>query len=125
LPVGALSRTPANEFHGYHSSADNLELVQPDALGDSFELYLAVIDVLEGNRSYENLNPKGEPQLGKRGLYRAIAGGTSEEEALLWVLNLSDGEHDLIEISDRSGLPFSAIRDAADALERVDLLRPL
>jgi aminopeptidase-like protein len=125
LPVGALSRTPANEFHGYHSSADNLELVQPDALGDSFDLYLAVIDVLERNRRYENLNPKGEPQLGKRGLYRAIAGGTSEEEALLWVLNLSDGEHDLIEITDRSGLPFSAIRDAADALERADLLRPL
>jgi aminopeptidase-like protein len=125
LPVGALSRTPANEFHGYHSSADDLELVQPAALGDSFELYLAVIDVLERNRSYENLNPKGEPQLGKRGLYRAIAGGTSEEEALLWVLNLSDGEHDLIGISARSGLPFRAIREAAEALEGATLLRPL
>ena len=125
LPVGALSRTPANEFHGYHSSADDLELVQPAALGDSFELYLAVIEVLERNRSYENLNPKGEPQLGKRGLYRAIAGGTSEEEALLWVLNLSDGEHDLIGISARSGLPFRAIREAAEALEGAALLRPL
>lgn len=125
LPVGALSRTPANEFPGYHSSADDLELVQPDALGDSFELYLAVVDVLERNRSYESLNPKGEPQLGKRGLYRAIAGGTSEEEALLWVLNLSDGEHDLIEISGRSGLPFGAIGEAADALEAASLLRPL
>jgi len=80
---------------------------------------------LERNRSYENLNPKGEPQLGKRGLYRAIAGGTSEEEALLWVLNLSDGEHDLIGISARSGLPFRAIREAAEALEGAALLRPL
>jgi aminopeptidase-like protein len=125
LPVGALSRTPANEFRGYHSSADDLELVRPEYLGDSFALYMTVLDVLERNRRYENLNPKGEPQLGKRGLYRAIAGGTSEEEALLWVLNLSDGGHDLIEISDRSGLPFRVVREAADALEGAGLLRPL
>jgi len=125
LPVGALSRTPANEFRGYHSSADNLDLVRPDALGDSFDLYWTVFGVLERNRRFENLNPKGEPQLGKRGLYRAIAGGTSEEEALLWVLNLSDGGHDLIDISDRSGLPFETIHEASDALEAATLLQPL
>ena len=125
LPVGALSRTPADQFPEYHSSADNLELVQADALGDSFALYLTVFDVLERNGRYENLNPRGEPQLGKRGLYRSVAGGSNREAALLWVLNFSDGRHDLIEISDRSGLSFQAICEAADALERVELLRRL
>jgi aminopeptidase-like protein len=125
LPVGALSRTPADEFPEYHSSADNLELVQADALGDSFALYLSVFDALERNGRYENLNPKGEPQLGKRGLYRSIAGGSNREAALLWVLNFSDGGHDLIDISDRSRLPFQAVREAADALEGVELLRRL
>jgi aminopeptidase-like protein len=125
LPVGALSRTPADEFSEYHSSADNLELVQPDALGDSFALYLSVLDVLEQNGRYQNLNPKGEPQLGKRGLYRSVAGGSNREAALLWVLNLSDGRHDLIDISDRAVLPFRAVREAADALEDVELLRRL
>jgi aminopeptidase-like protein len=125
LPIGALSRTPADEFPEYHSSADDLDLVRPEALADSFDLYLSVLDVLERNERYENLSPKGEPQLGKRGLYRSIGGGSNREAALLWVLNLSDGDHDLLEISDRSGLPFQAVSAAADALEGAGLLRPL
>jgi len=125
LPVGALSRTPADEFPEYHSSADDLDLVRPEALADSFDLYLNVLDVLERNGRYENLNPKGEPQLGKRGLYRSIGGGSNREVALLWVLNLSDGSHDLLAISDGSQLPFQAVRAAADALEGAGLLRRL
>jgi aminopeptidase-like protein len=116
LPVGALSRTPAGAFPEYHSSADDLEFVQPQWLGESFGVYLQVLDVLETNGVYLNRNPKGEPQLGKRGLYRSIAGGSGEEAALLWVLNLSDGSHSLVDISDRSGIPFAGVRDAASAL---------
>ena len=122
LPVGALSRTPADQFPEYHSSADDLELVTPEMLGDSFRLYLEVFDRLERNDRFLNLNPKGEPQLGKRGLYRAVGGGSSRETALLWVLSLSDGEHDLLDISERSGVGFDALRHAADELLAVDLL---
>ncbi|MFL5944420.1 MAG: DUF4910 domain-containing protein [Gaiellaceae bacterium] len=125
LPIGALSRTPADEFPEYHSSADDLDFVRSDALGDSFVVYLNVIDVIERNRRYLNLSPKGEPQLGKRGLYRSVGGGSNREAALLWVLNLSDGENDLVAISDRSGIPFGVVREAADALEAADLLRAL
>jgi aminopeptidase-like protein len=124
LPVGAFSRTPADRFPEYHSSADDLEFVRPEYLDDSLTTLLEVIEVLEGNDSYVNLSPKGEPQLGKRGLYRSVGGGSSEELALLWVLNLSDGAHDLLEISDRSGIEFSAIRAAADRLLEHRLLGP-
>jgi aminopeptidase-like protein len=124
LPVGVLSRTPPDEFPEYHSSADDLELVRPEALADTFERYLEVFEVLEGNGTYVNLSPKGEPQLGKRGLYRTIGGGSFAEAPLLWVLNLSDGEHDLLEIATRSGLSFPAVRDAAAALEGAGLLAP-
>lgn len=122
LPVGALSRTPADEFREYHSSADNLDFVQPDALGSAFWVFMRVFDTLERNRTYANLSPKGEPQLGKRGLYRSIGGGSSQEAALLWVLNLSDGEHDLVGIAERSGLSFADIALAASALEEAGLL---
>lgn len=122
LPVGVLSRTPADEFPEYHSSADDLELVRPDALARSFRMYLQVIDVLERNATYLNLNPKGEPQLGRRGLYRSIGGGSSEELALLWVLNQSDGSRSLLDIARRSGLRFEEIRQAADSLLEHDLL---
>jgi aminopeptidase-like protein len=125
LPVGALSRTPADEFAEYHSSADNLDFVQPSCLGESFVLYLAVLDALDRNAMFLNTRPKGEPQLGKRGLYRSIGGGSFQEAALLWVLNFSDGEHDLLAIAERSGLAFPEIASAAEVLEQHGLLQRL
>jgi aminopeptidase-like protein len=124
LPVGALSRSPADKFPGYHSSGDDFELVGAEWLDDSLATYLAVIDTVERNGTFVNTSPYGEPQLGKRGLYRAVGGGSSEEAAILWTLNLADGSHDLIGIAERSGLPFRAIREAADRLLEHDLLSP-
>jgi len=124
LPFGALSRTPADAFPEYHSSADDLDLVRPEALGDSLHAALAIVDALERDETLVNASPYGEPQLGRRGLYRSLAGGSSEEAALLWVLSLCDGDASLVDVAARSGLPFQTIREAADALLDVGLLRP-
>lgn len=123
LPVGCLMRTPPGAYPEYHTSADNLDLIQPAALGDSLAKLLAVLEVLEGNTTCQNLSPRCEPQLGKRGLYGSV-GGTSKdaEMALLWVLNFSDGEHTLLDIVERAELPFFAVREAADKLLAVHLL---
>jgi len=126
LPVGCLMRSPHGTFPEYHTSADNLEFVRPESLQQSLECYLEVVDVLEGNRSYRNLNPKCEPQLGRRGLYTGVGADPNHplsQLALLWVLNLSDGGHSLLEIADRAHIPFPDIRRAADALRRCELLR--
>lgn len=128
LPVGCLMRTPHGQFPEYHTSADNLELVRSWALADSLAKCVSTVEILERNGVFVNLNPACEPQLGKRGLYRAIGGQTDErtsELALLWVLNQSDGGPDLLTIADRSGLPFSAIRVAADLLLEHGLLDEL
>jgi aminopeptidase-like protein len=128
LAVGSLSRSSHGQYPEYHTSADNLELVKPEYLAESLQTFTDVIDVLENNRTYLNLNPKCEPQLGKRGLYSnvgATAGSKLKEMALLWVLNLSDGQHDLLQIAERSGEPFAEIRDAARALQRCELLKEL
>jgi len=126
LAVGSLSRSSHGQYREYHTSADNLELVKAQYLKDSFETFIDVIDLLESNRTYINLNPKCEPQLGKRGLYSQVgapAGSRVKEMALLWVLNYSDGEHDLLDIAERSGESFHDIRTAAKALQRCDLLK--
>jgi len=125
LPVGSLSRSTHGRFVEYHTSADDLHLVQPAFLAESLEKYLAVIDVLEQDRVYVNTQPKCEPQLGRRGLYRAIgAAGNARahEMALLWVLNLSDGQHGLLDIAERARVPFSDIARAAEALQQAGLL---
>jgi len=128
LPVGSLTRTPHGEYPEYHTSADDLDLVKPEHLADSLSIYLDVIEILESNSTYVSLCPKCEPQLGKRGLYRPL-GGLSDagnmEMALLWVLNLSDGKHSLLDIGERSGLAFGPLRDAADILEGHGLLREI
>jgi aminopeptidase-like protein len=128
LPVGCFMRTPHGRFPEYHTSADNPDLVAPAALAESLDTVLAILDGLEANQRYVNQNPRGEPQLGKRGLYRAMGGyaqGGADELALLWVLNLSDGEHSLLDISRRSGRELAAIRRAADLLQASGLLKEL
>jgi aminopeptidase-like protein len=125
LPVGVLSRTPHGCFPEYHTSADNLDFVDAASLADSLVTCLDVIDVLEGDGTYLTRNPNGEPQLGRRGLYGGTGGygeGRQFEMALLWALNLSDGTHTLLDIAQRSGLRFDAIRAAADALVDRELL---
>jgi len=126
LPIGCLMRTPNGCFPEYHSSADDLEFVRPEHLDDSFNKCMSIVDVLENNRTYTNQNPKCEPQLGKRGLYRKMGGEAQASEnqlAMLWVLNFSDGDHSLLDIAEKSGLPFSALRQAAHALSQHDLLK--
>ncbi|MEZ5226569.1 MAG: DUF4910 domain-containing protein [Acidimicrobiales bacterium] len=128
LEMGSLARTPYGQFDEYHTSADDLDFVRPDALADTLAKHIAVVDVLEANQRYRNLSPNCEPQLGPRGLYAALGGrkgDNSAEVAVLWVLNFSDGTHSLFDIARRSGLSFEAVRLAADALLEVDLLEEL
>jgi aminopeptidase-like protein len=125
LPVGCLMRTPYGEFPEYHTSADDLDLVRPESLAESLAVLAQAVEVLEGNAFYVNRFPKGEPQLGRRGLYGGLGGGTEGRErqlAMFWVLSMSDGEHSLLDIADRAELPFPAVRQAADLLLEHDLL---
>ena len=123
LPVGCLMRSVWGTFPEYHTSADNLDFIQPLRLAESLRVCTAIFDVLENNRRYCNQNPYCEPQLGRRNLYQSTAGG--EIPARLWVLNLSDGKHTLLDIAERSGIPFPAICDAADLLCQNGLLSVL
>lgn len=125
LPFGAFSRTPADHFPEYHSSADNLAFVRPEHLAGSIDVLLDVIDLVERNARVVNRSPYGEPQLGRRGLYRGVGGGSTEELALLWVLSLADGSRTLLDIAERAGLPFADVHAAAMALETHDLVETL
>jgi aminopeptidase-like protein len=124
LAVGSLSRGAHGSFPEYHTSADNLGFVTPAALAESAAIARDIVQVLEGNETYLNMHPRGEPQLGRRGLYRAMGGPGASEMAMLWVLNQSDGHHSLLDIAERAGLPFGQVRGAADLLLAHDLLRP-
>lgn len=125
LPLGALTRTAHAEYPGNHTSDDSLDRIRPATLAASIRAGLKVLDVVETNRTYINLTPYGEPQLGRRGLYRSAGGAVAtpdDERAMLWVLNQSDGSRSLLDIASRSGLAYETIRRAADRLEQAGLV---
>jgi aminopeptidase-like protein len=125
LPVGRLSRTPFEEFAEYHTSADNLDFISSTNLSESLGLLLKAVFIIERNKKYINTHPKGEPQLGKRGLYNSVGGHQQNKEfqmALLWVLNLSDGNHSLLDIAIKSEIDFEIIYNSSSLLHKFSLL---
>ena len=128
LSVGRLSRTPYGSYPEYHTSGDDLDFITPGSLAESLETLLAILATLEEAVYYENLSPKGEPQLGRRGLYSAMGGHRDKlerETAMLWVLNMSDGSHCLAAIAERAQLPLELVGDVAETLADHALLRRL
>lgn len=124
LPVGRLTRSPNGRYPEYHTSADSLSLIDAGKLGESMQVLARMISIIDANRVPVNASGKGEPRLGKRGLYGSVGGVAPAEfeQALLWVLSLSDRRHDLVAMAKRSGLPFAALHHAATALEREGLV---
>ncbi|MEJ0032563.1 MAG: DUF4910 domain-containing protein [Bacteroidota bacterium] len=125
LPVGCLTRTSYAEYPEYHTSADDLSLINADTLRESLDMYARILQMLEMNRRYLNVNPKCEPQLGKRGLYDSVGGdhsGKDVQMAMLWLLNYSDGAYTVLDICEKSGLDYSVMEVAIRKLVEAKLL---
>jgi aminopeptidase-like protein len=129
MPVGCFMRAVHGTFPEYHTSADNPNFVTSPALDQSFSVLTDVLDLLDANRIYVRTDGRGEPQLGRRGLYRAIAGqkeaGGASQQDLLWLLNLADGKHSLLDMAERAGVPFARLEHAANLALRADLVQEL
>jgi len=127
LAVGSFQRSRWGEYAAYHTSADNLDFIDGTHLEDSLRLIARMLDMIDADIAWKSTMPYGEPQLGRRGLYDDAQGRPLPEGvrmALLWVLNLADGQHGLMDMTERSGLPFQAIRAAAARLREAGLLAP-
>jgi aminopeptidase-like protein len=128
LPVGLFQRSRFGSIPQYHTSADNLDFIRPEHLSQSYRIIVSTIDILENDTAFCNAMPKCEPQLGRRGLYGAIGGdkdAAAANLAMLWILNLSDGKHSLLDIAQRADLPFGMIRSTAEQLKQYGLLNNL
>lgn len=126
LPVGLFQRSQFGTFPEYHTSADNLDFIKPEHLAASYRMIAAAIEIIESDRLLINTCPKCEPQLQRRGLYAALGGhkgGPAWSMTMLWVLNLCDGKHTLLDIAERADLPFCQVLEAADLLLGSGLLK--
>ncbi|QMU64030.1 MAG: DUF4910 domain-containing protein [Flavobacteriaceae bacterium] len=112
LPVGSLMRTMYGVYPEYHTSADNKGFISFDAMEKSVMKYLEIVHLIENNKKYINLFPYCEPRLGKRGLYPTIGSQKEKElevKAMMWILNLADGKHDLIDIIESSKIDYQVM----------------
>ena len=126
LDVGSLSRSRWGTFPEYHTSGDNMSFITPEALADSYHVLASFIEAIECDSTWENMYPKGEPQLGSRGLYDlAGEGGHGKATVMnfLWILNYSDGKHSLMDISRLSGVSVASLYEAASLLHHQGLIR--
>jgi aminopeptidase-like protein len=125
LPVGLFQRSQFATFPEYHTSADDLDFIRADHLASSYRMIAGALDIIENDRRPISTNPKCEPQLGRRGLYAALGGskdGAAKSMAFLWILNLSDGRHSLLDIAQRADLAFGVVAEAARLLQDSGLL---
>ena len=110
LPVCGVCRSKYGVYPEYHTSADNMNFISPEGLNGAYQLMVKVINALEYNYHYKVLC-KGEPQLGKRGLYPTISQKGSYDSVLAMkdLLAYSDGRNDLIGISEIINQPVDVL----------------
>jgi len=128
LQTMSLMRSAYLEYPEYHTSADNIEMMDAKILRSSADMYLRFIYMLEKDKRYISNKTMGEPFLKKYGLYNKIGGVRNVDEiqkAILWILHKSNGHYLLSEISTISGLSFDVTKKAADLLEKTGLIKEI
>jgi len=106
LPVVSLMRSKYGTYPEYHTSLDNLSLISPQGLAGAFGALQRCLSLIEANATYRAVC-KGEPQLGKRGLYPTLSkrGSGLEVQTMMNILAYADGQHDLISLAEKIGVP--------------------
>lgn len=126
LKIGSLMRTMYTEYPEYHTSLDNKDIINFNAMADIIDIYLEIVNLIEANHIFKNTVLYGEPQLGRRGFFRTLGSqrNTNDfEKAMWWILNLSDGTNDLISIANKSGVNWKIIKEVSDKLLEGKLLK--
>ncbi len=124
VPMVCFGRSKFGEYPEYHTSADDMNLVCPEGFQGSYEVMTETILALEHNEVYLTA-VCGEPQLGKRGLYPTVSqkGNYDQVLAMVDLLGYADGRRDLIEISDKIGVPVKELIPIVIKLVDNQLLR--
>ncbi len=125
LPICTFSRSKFGEYPEYHSSADNLNVVNQEGLQGSLNIIKTIIDALE-TELYPKVKVNCEPQLGKRGLYPNTSFHENDKNKLIRsrmnFLTYSDGKNSIFEISKLINLDLRSCINEAKILKKSNLL---
>ena len=124
LPVCSVMRSKYGTYPEYHTSLDNLDLITPEGLEESYELLKKMIKIVEVNDVYESVYPC-EPHLGNYKLKPTLSRKklNSESKLISDILAYSDGNTDLIEKSDFFKEDALVIHELESKLIELGLIR--
>ena len=130
LPVGSIMRTPYDKYKEYHTSLDNKNFISFRSLEDSIKVFLNLIELNEKNTFYVNRLGFGEPQLGKRKLYKDLSAFNAFNSDLdmitnnlFWILSLADGKTSSLEIFDKCKSNIKNFNKSINLLTEKGLIR--
>jgi aminopeptidase-like protein len=123
LPVASLMRTKYGEYPEYHTSLDDLNLISPQGLQGAYDVIQRCIECLESNETLR-VTVRGEPQLGKRGLYPTLSTKktTAQVKDMMNLLAYADGSNTLLEIAERIQIPMWTLFPLVKTFKQEDLL---
>lgn len=125
----SLTKDKYYEYPEYHSSADNLDFVKPEALLDSYNAHIHFLDKLDRLVVFAPMSPNCEPMLQKYNLYPVLGGSQCPEasshsslDIVLWLLHKCDGKKSLQQIAHEIDCDFDLLLQTAYQLESYKLL---
>jgi len=124
LPHVSVIRSRYADYPEYHTSLDDLEnVVTPAGLQGGFDAVRMCIEELE-TEPVLVAKQKGEPQLGRRGLYHTLLNKNTPEDVMLRtnILAYADGQHSIKDLSELLGVLEGHVGEVAEQLKEYDLL---
>ncbi|MDC0413144.1 DUF4910 domain-containing protein [Pelagibacteraceae bacterium] len=127
LPVGCLMTALPGKFKEYHSSSDNLNLLNENILIANIRQLIKFVDYLEKQTFYEFKKNKCEPFLSKYINFYGTKGNSNANPklktmALKWIVHFCDGSHTLKEISKLSKIKIAVIKKIIKVLKQKKII---
>lgn len=126
LPVCTILRTRFGDYPEYHTSLDNLKLISPKGLENSYKMMKSLIQIIENNKKFV-ATKLGEPFLHKYNLKQGVSGFNrplkKETKIISDILAYSDGSNDLINISKIIRRDFDKIVMISKKLSQLKLIK--
>ena len=123
INVASITKDKYYDYPYYHTSLDNLDFVEAGHINECLNLYLNAIEKLDKNQVYLNRFPHGEINLKKYGLHEAVGGipvaaekALSPADIFLTLMIYCDGNHSLLDISEKADVSIERLFDAAEIL---------
>jgi aminopeptidase-like protein len=125
IPTASLMTNPHSEFPEYHTSSDNLNLVNIETIKQVSSFYFEILQEYENRKCYTICHDGGEPFMAHKNIYRQTGGtsNTTWDTVRNWVIFLSDTNNSTLDMSVKTGIPIKEIEKCVKVLVDKEIIK--